>query len=407
MKRVLNTLTVQDKNVRIRVAHESDTGGIQKLFQICYQGKYPLDFGMDEEVLRAEIADHEHYLWLVAEQVRKPGLIGAVMFTFDLGHRLSKAAGGVVLPQFRKGGLGSALLQTGVDFLTKEAHFVDVIYGTTRTISAGPSKMTADVGFHKMGLFPNAVHVESFENLNLDVYLTKQALASRRKKPYLFGPFYEFYNIARKQLGFERAYLVTERAPLKLSKIKLSFELIKNEKEVVGLFRKYRDENRISNSFFPFHSPNWLLRSFDGGTEVFIWYGGVGQQASILGYRTDRVNIHDVLDSVAYAIQNEGAAYVELLVDAYDYKLQQEAYTARYIPSAYFPAMHLTEDGLRDDYFVLSRTFRLLDFTGAYVSPEVFPYLQSYLRCYNELYIQPFLGVPAHGKKANHQEIQI
>lgn len=130
----------------------------------------------------------------------------------------------------------------------------------------------------------------------------------------------------------------------------------------------------------------------DGGTDVFIWYGGVGQQASILGYRSDRVNKHDLLDSVAIELQNAGAAYVELLVDAYDYVIQQEAYTARFIPSAYFPAMRLSHDGKRDDYFVLSRTFRLLDFSSTVVTGDNFKFLKAYLRSYHDLYIAPLTG---------------
>ena len=78
-----------------------------------------------------------------------------------------------------------------------------------------------------------------------------------------------------------------------------------------------------------------------------------------------------------------------MLVDAYDYIIQQQAYTAKYIPSAYFPAMHLAGDGLRDDYFVVSRTFQIIDFTSSYVTQENLPYLRSYMRSYNELYIEP------------------
>ncbi len=391
------------ESILIREAEFSDVKKIQELFLLVYNSKYPMDFGLDPKVLQAEIADTQHYLWLVAEGRSRGKIAGAVMFNFDLQNRLGKAAGGVVAPKYQHKGLGTALLKIGVEYLTKKNNLVDVIYGTTRTVSEGPSRMALEVGFHKMGLFPNAVQVENLEHLNLDIYLAQGALQKRRKKPYLFTPFYEVYNIARKQLKLERAYMVTERAPLKLSRQKLSFKLNRDEKEVVLKFRHYSEQKRLSNSFFPFHMPNWLLASEDGGSEVFIWYGGVGKQASILGYRTDRVNIHDLLDSVAYALQNQEAAYVELLVDAYDYTLQQEAYTARYIPSAYFPAMRLADDGQRDDYFVLSRTFRLLDFTGAFVSEENYPFLQAYLRCYNDLYIQPILGSSHSDKKRPSQ----
>jgi hypothetical protein len=46
-------------------------------------------------------------------------------------------------------------------------------------------------------------------------------------------------------------------------------------------------------------------------------------------------------------------------------------------------------DGARDDYFVLSGTFQLLDFSNTFVSPENFEFLTSYMRYYTELYIDP------------------
>ena len=120
---------------------------------------------------------------------------------------------------------------------------------------------------------------------------------------------------------------------------------------------------------------------------------GRNKQAAIIGYRTDQTNLHDLLDSAAWTLHRMGAAYIEFLVSAYDYKLQQQAYTARFIPSAYYPALQLSNDGLRDDVFVLSRTFNLLDFTNNFLRGDNRLYLKAYLRRYHELYIQPILGL--------------
>ncbi|MFI5360363.1 MAG: GNAT family N-acetyltransferase [Elusimicrobiota bacterium] len=389
MERIRERQNISGRNIVFREAGLPDAPLIRTLFETIYQGKYPLEFGTNVELMLAEIGDPAHHLWLVAEDEKERRLAGAMMFVFDPKNRMGKACGGVVLPEYRHYGLGSNMLKKGVRFLTKGPEPVDVIYGTSRTVSEGPSKMVAEAGFHKMGFFPNAVQIEELEHLNLDVYLTPKALKSRRRNPYLFTPFYDIYAIARRQLGLERAHLVNERGPLTLSKKKIVLNVVKDSKKTIELFRLYMEQKRISNSFFPFHKPNWLLSSEDGGTDVFIWYGGVGKQASILGFRTDRVNIHDLLDSVAGALQRSGASYVELLVDAYDYMSQREAYAAKYIPSAYFPAMRLASDGLRDDYFVVSRTFQIIDFTSSYVTPENLPYLKAYMRFYNDLYIEP------------------
>jgi hypothetical protein len=377
------------RGILFREARVADASAIRELFERVYKGKYPLEFGTNVDLLKAEIGDPERHLWLVAVDEKERVVIGTMLFTIDPKNRMAKASGGVVLPEYRHYGLGSSLLKKGVRYLAKESRLVDVIYGTSRTVSEGPSKIVAEAGFHKLGVFPNAVQIEELEHLNLDVYLTPQGFKSRRQNPYLFAPFYDIYTVARRQLGLERGHLVTERGPLTLSKKKIALNVIKDSKKTIESFRTYAEQKRISNSFFPFHHPNWLLSSEDGGTDVFVWYGGVGKQAFILGFRTDRVNIHDLLDAVAGALQRSGASYVELLVDAYDYMSQREAYAAKFIPSAYFPAMRLASDGRRDDYFIVSRTFQIIDFTSSFVTPESRPYLKAYMRSYNDLYIEP------------------
>jgi RimJ/RimL family protein N-acetyltransferase len=389
MERIRETRRIKGRRIVLREARLSDAAAIRNLFERIYKGKYPLEFGTNVDVLRSEISDPDHAMWLVCQDAADRSLVGAILFLCDPRNRMCKAGGGVVLPEYRHYGLGTTLLKRGLRFMTRESRLADVIYGTTRTVSEGPSKMVAESGFHKMGIFPNAVQIEELEHLNLDVYLTGRALRLRRKTPYLYAPFASIYDIARRQLGLEKAHVVTQRDPLKLSKKKLALKYEADPARAAELFGRYSEQKRISNSFFPFHKPNAVLSTEDGGADVFLWNGGVGKQTMILGFRSDYGSHHDLLDSVALTIQRSGASYVELLVDAYDYVIQQEAYTAKYIPSAYFPAMRLAGDGLRDDYFVVSRTFQIVDFTSSYVTQENLPYLKSYMRSYNALYIEP------------------
>ncbi len=389
MERIRETRRIGGRRLNLREARVADAAAIAGLFSRIYKGKYPLELGNNVAVLKSELADPAREMWLVAQDAAGRGLVGAILFLCDAQNRMCKVGGGVVLPDYRRGGLGTALLKRGLRYMTRQARLADVIYGTSRTVSEGPSKMVAEAGFHKLGLFPNAVQIEELEHLNLDVYLTDRALRLRRKTPYLYAPFASIYDIARRQLGLERAHVVTQRDPLKLTKKKITLSYDADPARAAALFARYSQQKRISNSFFPFHSPNAVLSAEDGGADVFLWSGGVGKQTMILGFRSDYASHHDLLDAVALAVQNSGAAYVELLVDAYDYVIQQEAYTAKYIPSAYFPAMRLAGDGHRDDYFVVSRTFRIIDFTSAYVARESLPYLRSYMRSYQALYIEP------------------
>jgi hypothetical protein len=169
--------------------------------------------------------------------------------------------------------------------------------------------------------------------------------------------------------------------------------LNKNAIEVEQHFQEAIDNGTISPCFAPFDSPNWLLSTNDGDTEIFVYYSQTGRQATIIAYRTNEVNnLHNLFASTAAALDEEGAAYVEILVSAHDYIHQQYAYAARYIPSAYLPGFRLCNDGLRDDYLILSRTFRHFDFTDAVISERNVQFLRRYLMSYYELYIQPILG---------------
>jgi len=384
-------LAAREHALVLREASAADVLGIQELYRLVYAGKYPVEFAINPAYLEAQILDRTQHLWLVAEEPASQKIVGSIAFNFDSENRLGKAAGVAVAPGYRGRGIAGSLLRRGVQHLTEENNLVDGIYATTRTVNEAPSRVVAEVGFEQMGIFPNAVQVEDLEHLNLEVYLTPRAMQIRRRKPYLFPVFHDVYQIARDHLRLERPYLVTERAPLKLSRQKIKFQIVSEESEAQQRFHQLAMERRVSNSFFPFHKPTHILATLDGGTEVFVWFGGVGKQAAIVGYRTDRVNVHDLLDSVALCLQKMGAGYVEFLVDAYNYMSQQEAFTARFIPSAYFPAMKLNHDGLRDDYFVVSRTFHLLDFTGSIFQGENRKFLKAYLRYYHELYFKPIL----------------
>jgi N-acetylglutamate synthase-like GNAT family acetyltransferase len=391
-ERVQATTFVKGREVRIREATERDVPHIQALYALVYQGRYSMEFATNPSKLSDQLARPESYLLLVAEDPGRIGLVGSILFSTDAAHRLGKAAGVVVDPDYRSGGLGGVMLKLGTRYLAEEAGLVDVMYATSRTVGEAPSRIVAEAGYQQVGLFPNAVQVETMEHLNLDVYLTERALPRRRKKPFIFKPYHETYEIARRRLGFERAQVVSEYASLKLSERPMEFDVITDETAAVSRFKELALEKRVANSFFPFHSPNLIFRCPSGHTEVFVSLKGRHRQAAILGYRTDMVDIQDVLDSVALALHKQGASYVEFLIDAHDYRLQQQAYTARYIPSAYFPAMRLGADGLRDDVIIVSRTFSLLDFTGSVLRGDNLKYLKAYFRHYHELYIKPILG---------------
>lgn len=377
-----NTETVPDQ-ARIRPATLDDVPGILSLFRQAYGGRYRVDFVAQPDLLAERIGDPNH-LVLVASLENVP--IGCVFFAREPESRLGKAAGAVVHPHHRDRGVGTRLIRAGIELLTED---VDVVYALTRTLSEAPSRMVQQTGFLNMGLFPNAVEVDQMEHLNLDVLVTDRALRARRPTPTLYGPYREVFELARDRLGLEEAQSPGTHRPLYLDTRGMDWT-VKRE-GLTERFAHLQSEGRLSNCFFPFHRPNVLLKARDGSSEVFAWIQGKHRQAAILGYRTDRTHLQNVLDSAARTLNRLGASYVELLVDVYDFHLQQQAFTARFIPSGYFPALHLASDGLREDRFIVSRTFNLLDFSEAILNGSNRPFLKAYLRRYYDLYFRPIL----------------
>ncbi len=381
---------VDDKLFLLREAQPQEANLIKGMFDFVYNGKYPES---DLQDLDNEIADQEHHLCMVAEARPEGRIVGCVVVKLDLANRIGKGGRALVLPEYRKCGLAGAMLRLQVEYLCDQARVLDLVYGTSRTISPGPMRMAAEGGMTQFGLFPNAIQIETMEHLNLDVHLSPDAIARRRTRPAILPAFKRIYELGMHQLGVQESPNVVQIPPLPPSRRFLPLPLWNDDAaDIAARYARYTEEERIAQSFFPFHAPNAILASEDGGTEVFVWHEGSGKRAAIVGYRSDRKNVHEILRAVAGSMEARGAAYLEVLVPAADTLAQQAAYAARFIPCAYFPAMRLARDGMRDDFFVLSRTFRLLDFSDVVISPLNAEFLRAYLAGYYELYIEPILG---------------
>ena len=62
--------------------------------------------------------------------------------------------------------------------------------------------------------------------------------------------------------------------------------------------------------------------------------------------------------------------------------MQARLWQAYFIPSAWFPAARLAEDGQREDYLVASRSFVPLHFKGMKLTEEAKPFILEYFKLY-------------------------
>ena len=92
-----------------------------------------------------------------------------------------------------------------------------------------------------------------------------------------------------------------------------------------------------------------------------------------------------LLESIAKASEKLGAKYLEALASAYDPLIQAQLWQADFIPSAWFPAARLSDDdGKREDYLAVSRSFVPMHFKGLKLTKESKPYLLEYFKAYSD-----------------------
>jgi hypothetical protein len=87
-----------------------------------------------------------------------------------------------------------------------------------------------------------------------------------------------------------------------------------------------------------------------------------------------------------------GVRYLEALIEARDGEAINDALGARFLPSAYFPAMRWDARGeLGRSYAVMSRSLAILDFKGISLQPAYTDYLKEYFRLWRELQVGKIL----------------
>jgi hypothetical protein len=367
--------------VLLREAVEDDMDGIKKLYYLVYGGKYTLAEINNTDKMRWAIND-PNYLWLL--DVYRGEIIGSVLFVVDPEDNIGKAMAGVVHPEFRGSKLMARSMRRGMTYLMEQECLCDLIYAVVRTfISTSFHRELQDLGFVDLGVFPNVRKVREYETHGLKVHFLPGIFEARRKKPQLTRESNEVYKIVRKKLKLESASVKSLELAHQASEKKLEL-YIERSSEVEWEYYRKRDQKSLSCSFFPFHYPQARLYSKDRGTEAFLHFQEWDGHAALLGFKTDNEDVTAVLGTICNYAESMGAKYLELLISAYERRMQQMAYDAGFLPTAYFPAAQKTPEGERLDYVVTSRTFVPPNFKGVKLTEESKPYIQTYYKLYTK-----------------------
>ncbi|MFA5139075.1 MAG: GNAT family N-acetyltransferase [Elusimicrobiota bacterium] len=376
--------------LRLRRAQPGDMRRIQVLYAQVYGPNYPIPVIQDPVRTRRAI-ESDRYLWLVADHGGR--IVASLVYVFDPQHRIAKAFGAVVSKEYRKHRLANTMMEALQAEIRRRGD-VDLVYATTRTVTTAPQQLTENLGFAKLGLFPNAHKVVEQETHCLAAYFAPGALAKRRVPAKLAAELSPLHTLVRRQMdimemdiGAARFFKKARGNGDSVEKEPLLFETLTARSFIKRRFGRTRSSGVLKDLFVPFHEPNLLLITPDGSTEVFLHYWPQDRYSVILGGVTPIRDFSYLLDSVAHALAAMGVNYIELLVDAYSPDRQREALAARFVPSAYFPAMRLV-GRKRWDYVIFSRSFEMLDFRNVRIVSAYRDFLKEYLRLWQKFYIE-------------------
>ena len=375
------------KTVRVREARVEALPAIRSLYFDTYGDRYALPEVADDERSREVVMGH-NWFWLIAECEGE--VVASLIFGREPEHHLGKSFAGVVSSTFRGQKTMHRMLTEGLSRLLYEGDTFDLAYAVVRTfVTPAFHRDLLKLGFIDVGVFPNVRKVRRYETHGLKLCIAPRALERRRKEPVLIPQAESLYNITRERFGLEPARIAREAVREMREHIDLRVELAPvAEAGVNGVTRSRiqmlrRSSRSLRFGFFPFHEPNQILSDPTGQVRVFLSHQETDGHSSILGVNPGPYEPVSVLNSVAEYCEDRGAVYLELLVSAYEPRLQAAAYLAGFLPCAYFVGAELRGQQ-RQDVIVTSRTFVPLHFEGLRLTESAKPYLLDYFKVYTE-----------------------
>lgn len=367
---------------RLRPAGPTDIDAVRSLYFRTYGDRYGIPEVADPEHTRRALAD-PNYLWLATELDGR--IVGSVIFAVDPYHRLGKSFGGVIEPDMRGQKIMTRMIEEGHRHLLGEDGPCDLVYAVVRTfISLTFHQDLKDLGYIDTGVFPNVRRVREYETHGFKIVPGPRAFERRRRPPHLFREVETLYQIAASRLGLDAPKLETVRLPA-ASNSRIELMAVPDQEFPGGIEaerERLRQAGELEFGFYPLHEPNLVLSDASRQVRAFLYYQPKDGHASLLGLTRGGRDLVEVLLSVGDACDALGVKYLELLVSAYEPRVQAQAWQAYFLPCAYFPAARLLEDGQREDYLVTSRTFVPLHFKGLKLSEDTKPYLLEFFKLY-------------------------
>lgn len=371
-------------NEVIERATINDVDEMINLYRAVYGRKYPISYGTDPELLARSIQDHESHMVLVARDLNKNVITGALITEIDKENKIGKLVGLVVHPQFQKNKIGNHLVvYVSEHFLEKESE-INSLYATTRTITVGPQRVFIKNKYLPLGIFPNAHRLSQYETVTLFAKFRKGLLEKRAPAKKVSESLIPMYNILKDivpDLSLPSAVPLSlpETAP---NTEAWDFEIIRAPNYVYRKFLETFPDPK--DRFFPFHTPNMLIADKKGRIEIFAYFSKRDGYCTLIKATKPISELSGSLTSLYMQLDDIGVSYIEVLINVKFTQFIEPLLAGQFVPSALYPAMREV-DGKYEDYIVLSRTMEPLNFRGMAVISHFKPFIDLYVDAWKKV----------------------
>ncbi|MBI5623578.1 MAG: hypothetical protein HY924_07360 [Elusimicrobia bacterium] len=310
-------------------------------------------------------------------------IVGAACLKFEPETRLGK-----VLTLCAKGAeneAGPRLKALLKELLSqvRSSKAADIVYSTTRTLTAAEQAATVEAGFKPLGVFPGAPSLDGGPVSGLTAWFADGVLSKLRHAGFALHPaIAPFYALAAEACGLPRL-AVAEPPRQAFPDAIPALELVAAPRFAAERFRRLRARRSLSVNFYPFSEPNVVVLSADEAVQVFASLQPELGFATILGERL-AASVHPVklYHAASSLLQAAGASYIEAINDAADLAGVECILGAGFRPCGYFPCLKLSA-AKRRDFVVFALSEKAPSLSDA---PEMHrPYLQAYLQARKEV----------------------
>lgn len=370
-------------SIEISAARPNEVDQILKIYQLIYGKNYPISYGNDPELLAKAISSPPTHTVLVARDLKKNIVIGALVLEKDLFNKIGSLLGLVVLPEYRNHKIGYHLLACQTKKHLQDENELNSLYATTRTVNVGPQVIFIKNNFLPLGILPNAHRLARYETVTLFAKHRKGILENRKSVHGISPKIIPLYNIIKSKVP---ALDIPRANPLELEEAVVEedweYEVIQGDHFVKRKFLETYPEP--SDRFYPFHEPNILVADKKGRVEIFAHFSRRDGYCTIVKSSIPLFLLHGHFTSLYLQLHDIGVTYLEALVNAKAKRSIETLLKGNFLPSAIYPAMREVQNNY-EDYIVMSRTMEPLNFKGMAIISQFKPFIDQYVELWKKM----------------------